>query len=509
MALKSCTTCPSLMTEQPEIGQRFGRAPNASVCGRYGHLLNVPTNPEAHTVVLRQHYALSCDSHGEPLPAVATPVTITTKVKEPVESFLPVDPDDVPNCNGCKHCVKSNVVEQMIGVPVAMCGIKGSLIYQPRVEAKGCQFAQGGTPSDTFPGRPMPELWPTFSLDSSIVLGQIIDSSSARDEPSTYESDKEVTEFDDAVGIRAWRRVEDPDGTGNHTYLPIFRRDFFTEEDQIFIPFTGSNEHPEGYIDYAGLLYQFAIDSFVLGETLCLVGPAGVGKTEFARWVAYLMQVPFHRFTFTKATEVDDMIGKVLFDPERGTYWHDGRLTKAYSADAAISLWDEFNLGPEETREFARPMIDNSSQLVLDSGLGEIRSKGRHSYILMAINPSHDMRNLGTADLADAETNRMSFSLVGYPPAAVEKQIIREACARDGYDITADTLEKLIAIAEDIRAASDTGEYPGTWGVRQQIMVARKTRWYALPRAYQQTALNYIDPAEAEIILSSIATHDG
>ena len=88
----------------------------------------------------------------------------------------------------------------------------------------------------------------------------------------------------------------------------------------MFIPKTGDDTHPELYVDYANILYRFVTDTVILGQTLCLQAPPGTGKTEGARWLAWLCQMPFVRFSYDSSTHPEEMMGMKDFDPVRGTY---------------------------------------------------------------------------------------------------------------------------------------------------------------------------------------------
>jgi MoxR-like ATPase len=521
MNVQDCRTCPSYTTDFETQRGQWGKVIGAPMCMRFNYMLGLGTNDThgldadhvaRHNEEVAIHFGSDCAEHGVPLPTDTRQFVGTVSVSIGHQEYPPAGAAVLPTCNACSNCATASLTGETLGTPVSLCTAKGHLIFDPASEANGCDRACSGAPirnssdiSSTFHFNPMFQLG--FRARADIKMAALMENGRIRDTPLDYVTDKPVTDEERAEGIIAWREITDPEGSGNSVYLPIFTPEVFTVGEQKLIPQAGDNEHPELYVDYSGLLYQYAVDGYTLGEAFCLVGEPGLGKTEFGRWLAYLKQVPFNRFPFTKATEIDDMVGKTLFSPERGTYWHDGRVTEAYRSQAGIIMLDELNLGPEETREMLRPMIDNSSQLVLDSGLGVSVSRGKHSRILISMNPAWDVRNLGTSELADAETNRMSFAFVGYPPEEVEEQILRERCALDGYEIPEDKLQAIIMIGKEIREAAAQHTFPGSWGIRQQIKVARKTRFYNLTRAYRQANLNYLDPDEATLVLDIISTY--
>lgn len=507
--MRDCKDCPSFLHGDADVAVRFGRRLGVPMCARFGHVLGSPQYGIEQEIAIRSHFANGCSHYGESLSAVPSPMKSMPFIAAPDQSILEAENEGkgLTTCNACKNAVKQSVVNEQLGFPLALCKAYGKLIFQPMEESKNCSFSSPGAPSTSVVGVTiLPPYRRGFTVSSDVAVNAISEQGGGGvHDPRTYATDKPVSDEDIKRGIRAWRKVTDPEGEGPDLFLPIWSPDRFTAEEQIFIPQLGSREHPELYVDYAGLLYQFAVDSWELDETLCLVGAPGLGKTEFGRWVAFLMQVPFHRFSFHKSSDVDDMIGKMKFETSQGTYWVDGRVTKAYKS-LCIEMLDELNLSPEECKEVLRSMMDNSSQLVLDQDEGVVVTKEPDMRLLISINPPWDPKNLGASEFADAEVNRMSFSYVGWPPEAVERHIIKSNCALDDYDIPDELVTQLIQIGKDLREAADQGTFPGSWGIRQQIKVARKTKFYGLTRAYKQASLNYYDPRVTEELLRIIAT---
>ncbi len=234
-------------------------------------------------------------------------------------------------------------------------------------------------------------------------------------DPSEYPTDKEITPEDEKNGIRAWRRISNPavsKEASTHTFLPIFRADFFSPEDQAIIPKTGSDEHPELYRDHGGLVYDLAVMWQELDETPALWSEAGLGKTEMYRHLAWLMQLPFERFSITGRTELDDLAGRTEYTPEKGTFFTPGRLVRAWGKPCVICL-DEPNTANAEVWQFLRPILDNSRQFVLDMNKGETIVRSDSTYLGMAMNPAWDMNNLGVDALADADVSRKSRPTIG------------------------------------------------------------------------------------------------
>lgn len=505
--MESCAKCPSFIP-MDEVPVSFGKLTGAPMCGRYGYVLGRPgLSPQGHDR-LHEAFAINCDSFGQTRPS--KPIDFRTRVVNPDPSVILTvgEPDFVPaeltTCRTCSNLVRSDVVAAEIGYTVDLCRAKGELITRPQFACKGCPMAMAGPQSTSTDGLEIRlEYREGYSMPTERAVQKVIGHSNSTTEPTTYDSDAPVSDEDKACGIRAWRAITDPHGSGNTVYMPIFNPEHFTDEQRMLIPQTGDDEHPELYIDYAGLLYTFVVEEVVLGETLALQGPPGVGKTEFARFCAWLSQYPFRRFTFSSETDPDEMIGFMQFDKEKGTFFQWGRIPLAYKEDGIV-VFDELNLAPNSIRETLRPIFDNSKQLILEAAGGLAVNKGTFGHMLVAQNDSWDIRNVGTVEMADADYNRLSVVEVPMPPDPVERHIITERCKLDGYDIPAETLDVIMAVSEDIREMARQSTIPFTWGVRSTIKVARKTRWYNLVDAFKRSALDFYDPATTENVVTAI-----
>lgn len=503
--MESCINCPSYVAAE-DTAAVFGRNLGVPACKRFGSLLGRPGLDDHDTSTLHQYMAMTCGGFGLPAPANA-PEQPAMKIFEPDERVVTeaamAPTDTLINCRNCKNCVGQVAVKRETGFPFEACLAKGKIIIQARKECQGCPFAQKGKPQETLGGINFLEHYETgFKLPTDQVISRI-QGTGATTDPSDYPTDRELTDSDRENGVRSWRRLTDPEHTGNEAWLPVFEPGIFSDEELAMVPQMGDHTHPETYVDYAGLTYAFAAEAYELQETLVLQGDPGLGKTEFARHVAYLMQVPFRRFSFTSASEVDDMIGKMMYDPEKGTYFHRGRLVDAYSRPGVMVL-DELNLAEPALREALRPLFDNNKQLVLDAGMGEMVSRDPFCFLVIAQNPSWDIRNTGAREGDDADYNRLAVIDVPYPPEVVERHIIVERCKLDGYKIPDETVDLIVKIAGDIRISAEQGLVPFTWGIRQQIKVARKTQFYGLLTAYRRAALDFYEPETREVVMKIV-----
>jgi MoxR-like ATPase len=490
--------------------RKFGKNIGAPVCGRYGHVFSKPGLPETQENKILKYYAERCGAHGLPLPPEPEDRAKTLFVALPdpdvrVEALDPAKRDACTTCATCRKYIPPDEVAKDFGWTEGMCSAKGKLLLSNRLryEARECEYREfGSVRRDTSKIALLPVFEDAFGLNVDPVRA-FFKSRENFVEPHEYPTDKEVTPEETTSGIRAWRKVGDPEGSGNEVFLPIYRLDYFTEEERAKIPKTGDDEHPELYVDHFGGVYLASVAWTELDETPAAWGEAGVGKTELFRHLAWLMCLPFERMSITAQTEVDELMGKMLYDPTKGTYFQYGRLPVAWGKPCVLVL-DEPNVGPPEVWQAVRPLTDNSKQLVLDMNEGERIDRHPDCYLGMAMNPAWDVKNVGTNQISDADANRLFHVYIEPPPEVLEKQIIRDRVALDGWEIDDERLETVMATAKDIRAQVQQGVLPITWGVRPQIKVARAMRWFEPIVAYNRAIGDFLEPEVKEKLLDAV-----
>jgi MoxR-like ATPase len=415
------------------------------------------------------------------------------------------------SCRTCASCTKfvgEQYVADELGWTAGICSAKGKLILsnQQTYEARDCEYREWGIIRKTTTGlHLLPEYEDAFQLNVDPVRAYFKNKGTLV-EPHEYPSDKEVTVEEMEHGIRAWRLVPDPAGSGNETYLPIYDPEYFSDDERVKIPRTGDDEHPELYVDHFGGVYLCAVAWSELDETPATWGQAGVGKTELFRHLAWLMCIPFERVSITGQTELDDLAGKMRFTKERGTYFQYGRLPLAWAKPCVIVI-DEPNVGPSDVWQFIRPLTDNSKQLVLDMNEGERIKRHDDCYMGMAMNPSWDAKNVGAMQIGDADANRLFHLYMELPPESLEREIIVNRVQLDGWELDSERLDMIMGIAKDLRALSDDDELPITWGLRPQIKVARALRWFDPVTAYRRAVADYLEPEAQESLLAAVRAH--
>lgn len=510
---ESCLSCPSYMGRGEGAAQvnRFGKSLNSPMCARFGRVLGSPNSTAEQDAEIGMRVGNSCSSHGKPRPKSAETVDLSVMLPDPASREVGRDDHRTTSCSGCRHFIPADDVQKATGWTMAMCASRGELISPTEYVSKAgdCAYNTYGSFDDETPDigamRMLPELRSLTFIESADPVAVYKRSKKNFVDPVDYETDAPVADEHKAEGIRAWRRVDDPEGTGNHVMLPIFNLDFFSPGELVKIPRTGEDEHSEEYIDHQGLVYKSAVLWRELDETPALWGVAGTGKTEFFRHMAWLMCLPFERISVTNSTELDDLAGKMHFRNSE-TIFEYGRIPKAWSRACVLCI-DEPNVGPPDVWQFIRPLTDSSKQLVLDMNSGERITRNDHAYLGMAMNPSWDARNVGTSQISDADGSRLMHIYVTLPAPELEREIILNRCKIDGYELPKEKLDILMRIAKDLRQLADDGTIPVTWGVRPQIKVARATRYFSWATAFNLAAADYLDPDSKQAILEVVKSH--
>lgn len=508
---KSCIGCPSFLTPA-ESQTFFMKNIGVPVCARFGKPIASIETTEKKRKEVAQAIAKTCDKHGEPRPSAPNWSEADFMVTFPDPDVLTFNrraqQDNVRNCQTCEHFVREDVVLRDLGFGTGLCSAKGKLILPARATyaARDCterSIALNGVRTNTDGLVMLPEYSADFTLSADPI--KYHEQMKRRNvDPTEYASDLEVSPEDAAIGIRAWRRIEDPT-TGNETHLPIFRREFFDEREQELIPATGDDEHPEDYVDFGFYVYKVAVLWRELDETPGAWGQAGVGKTEFGRHMAWLMQIPFVRVSITGSTELDDIAGKMRFENGE-TVWQDGRVTSAWSKPCVLVV-DEPNTGQPDVFQFLRPMFDNSKQLVVDSNRGEHRDRNDHCYPIVCMNPAWDAKNVGTHEISDADANRLMHIMFSLPPERLEREILTTRCAHDDYQPSREILDTVMAIAADIRKLCEDDTLPVTWGIRPQLKVIRASRWFDLKTCYRMAIADFLEPQVQEEFMDVVNSH--
>lgn len=510
---KNCLDCPALLIAPGQQSSMIHKNVGAPVCSRYGKVIGSAKSKINEQRKIGEVYAKDCPSFGQPVPLSISWDKMELRVALPDPTALlsddqRIDPATVDSCRMCSNFVREDMVANQMGYMSGVCAAKGKLILASRMvhEARGCTQSSLGQVRESTSGLTMlPEYSQAVRGDADVVRNHQLIRSRGLTDPVDYVTDKPVSEEDKQSGIRAWRGVYDP-VSENEVYLPIFDIEYFSPDEQAKIPRTGDEEHPELYVDHHFYTYKVGVLWEELDETPALWGAPGTGKTELFRHMAWLMCLPFERFNVTARTELEDYAGKMMYSPERGTYFQYGRFVKAWIKPGILGV-DEPNAARDEFWHFLRPLIDNSKQLVLDMNDGERLTRNKSCYLGMAMNPPWDARNSGVKPIADADARRIHHMHVELPPVEIERDIVSDRVKVDGWNIPNDKLQTIMNIGQDIRALVRDDELPISWGISMQIKVARMLKWFDFYSAYRMAAGDFLEPEAMETLIGVVKTH--
>ena len=514
---KTCASCPSFLGVF-EARTAFGDDATTPMCARFGRILANPEDlSEGAQKRVQIFIGTSCSSHGLDRPP-DPPKLGSSSVWTPDLDLLE-PPPEVPavldSCRDCRNFEEGEITVALGDGDVAYervkrCGAQGLLLLDRDLTTRqiDCTWAQRRELGVLVP-------FPTRKMLGSYTDGVTLAPPATpprpkkpatpdfvEGEPSEYATDVKVSD-EDSHRFAAWRRVISP-FDGMELFLPVFRTDYFSPEEQALIPKTGSDAHPELYVDHAHLLWEFAAQSYSCDFTLTLVGEPGSGKTEGVRWLAWMLNMPFVRLGFTGYSEPEQFLGMYQASPERGTYLEPGFLPERWTREGFL-LSDEFNTAPEEIVQSYRSMNDSSRMLHI---YREVFWRHDYCFHLMAVNPDWDFRNIGAKPLSDADTSRLSFMWMPQPDEKLLRKIIAGSVAKiSGHEMDPDKLEQILAIGKDMRASSEQGTLSRSWTPRQEVKVGLLARYYPLDIAYRRALLDFISPAEQEVALTFIKSH--
>jgi hypothetical protein len=99
------------------------------------------------------------------------------------------------------------------------------------------------------------------------------------------------------------------------------------------------------------------------GKNLFLTGPAGTGKTEFAKQAAARWGRRFIRISCDDQTEAATLVGMTVPDKDGGSKWQDGQLAAAIRVPGAIVLIDEPSVARPGALFVLQAVLDDDRRL--------------------------------------------------------------------------------------------------------------------------------------------------
>ena len=425
-------------------------------------------------------------------------------------------------CTDCKFHIPASVATREIGFTFGICGAMGTLVPTRDITTrpKVCQRGQIGPERTSTDGLILEDGYTT----EVTITSKPGKKSSSYDptfhssvDPREWVSERDVTDRESLLGIRAWRKVEHPQNEFPPLWMPIFDWKKLVDEDPRK---TYGRHAPKQYVDFTGNLYKFAMASCQeiatfsrpnrpespIKRTLCLIGEAGTGKNEFWCWIAWLMDLPFNRVSFAPETDGSDIVGNgsLTVDPATGqsiTGFKMGQFSACYELPG-VTLLDELNSANDDIWYHFRPILDQGDQLVVKSANMLIK-RDPCQFIGMAMNPPGPNYR-GTRVLSPADQRRFLASVLEWPDEDDEKGIIRGHCERSGYPIAENVLNTVMAISTALRGMYRDKAISYPWGVSENVGVAQLLPFLSLEDAYRMVVANKLNQGQSETIISLI-----
>jgi MoxR-like ATPase len=179
----------------------------------------------------------------------------------------------------------------------------------------------------------------------------------------------------------------------------------------------------------------------------------GVGKTLLAKSLARSIDCGFQRIQFTPDLLPSDVTGVSVWDRERS-----GFVFRSGPVFASIVLGDEINRASPKTQSALLEAMEER-QVTVD---GVTRSLPSPFMVVATQNP---IEHEGTYPLPEAQLDRFMMRLVmGYPSREKELDILDTHGRRSTYPalrpvVTADDIERMIAITRQVHVAEPIKEY--------------------------------------------------
>ncbi len=210
---------------------------------------------------------------------------------------------------------------------------------------------------------------------------------------------------------------------------------------------------------------------------LLLKGPTGCGKSRLVEYMAAKLGRPLVTVACHDETSATDLTGRYLIEGG-DTVWQDGPVARAVRQGAILYL-DEFAEARSDVVVVIHPLTDHRRTLYIERHDEEIAAANEFM-LVVSFNPGYQR---GLKELKPSTRQRFLALSFGYPPAAVEEEILLGETPVDRA-----TARKLVALAARLREIERLGlaEMPST---RLLVNAAHLIHAGLLPRAACNTAI--------------------
>ena len=207
------------------------------------------------------------------------------------------------------------------------------------------------------------------------------------------------------------------------------------------------------------------------GQPVFVTGPAGTGKTEFAKQIAARWGRPFVRISCDDQTEAQTLMGMTVPSKSGGVVWQDGQLTAAIRRPGTVILIDEPSVARPGALMVLQAVMDGDKTLHI-AETGESVPVAPDVIILLAdnTNGTGDMSGQyeGTRRLNRATLDRPDvFLMFDYLAPTDEAQVLT---AKTGLDRKAAAM--LTKFAALTRTKANDGKLSHGVGMRRLLALA-------------------------------------
>lgn len=222
-----------------------------------------------------------------------------------------------------------------------------------------------------------------------------------------------------------------------------------------FADYDGPKEPDLSYVWPEGSIW--ALHALAHGKPVFLTGPAGTGKTSWAKEVAMLFGRPFVRVSCHDQTEGPTLTGMTVPTVDGGAEWKDGALVRAMRIPGCVILIDEPSVARPGALMVLQAVLDHERALVVEE-TGERVGCADHVMLIVAdnTNGAGDTSGAyaGTRHLNHAFMDRFGAVLpVGYLPRNKEAGLLH-----DRTNAKKSLCVALVKYAEKTRIAAEEGK---------------------------------------------------
>lgn len=169
-------------------------------------------------------------------------------------------------------------------------------------------------------------------------------------------------------------------------------------------------------------------------------GPTGCGKTRFVQYMAEKLNRPLYPIACHDDLTASDLVGRHLIN-DKGTYWHDGPLTRAVR-EGGICYLDEVVEARKDTTVVLHPLSDHRRELPLER-TGELLQAHPDFMLVLSYNPGYQNIVKG---LKPSTRQRFIALTFNYPEPQREVTIVGKESGLNEESAT-----RLVNLANDIR----------------------------------------------------------